>query len=104
MLEARTLLVLLCVAVGAAACGDREVKTADGGGAGSDVIAPAPDQGPPFVGGKDVDILLVMDNSGSMGEEQIQLVSAISQFNGFISRLRDPRFGDDGTGKPCSAR
>ncbi|MCA9664490.1 MAG: VWA domain-containing protein [Myxococcales bacterium] len=48
---------------------------------------------------KDVDLLFVIDNSGSMGEEQQNLVQ---NFPRLIEALRADSLGADGTGKPCN--
>jgi hypothetical protein len=47
-----------------------------------------------------VDLLVVVDNSGSMKEEQESLRQSLGKF---IDALRAPQFGSDGTGNPCSA-
>ena len=49
--------------------------------------------------GQSVDILFVVDNSGSMKDEQANLVK---NFPRLIEALRSPRLGPDGSGKPCS--
>ncbi|MCA9671425.1 MAG: hypothetical protein KC503_37770 [Myxococcales bacterium] len=57
---------------------------------------------PPFytLSGNDVDILLVVDNSGSMGEAQHSFVTNLPSL---INALRHPDFGPDGSGKACDA-
>ncbi len=51
--------------------------------------------------GQSVDILFVIDSSGSMKEEQINLVN---NFPRLIEALRSPRLGPDGSGKPCTMK
>lgn len=46
-----------------------------------------------------VDILVVVDNSASMNQEQENLRNNIGNF---IEGLRSVKFGSDGSGKPCS--
>ncbi|MCA9665120.1 MAG: VWA domain-containing protein [Myxococcales bacterium] len=55
-----------------------------------------------FVQGKQIklDLLFVMDNSGSMGEEQQNLIKNVARL---LDSLRTPLLGSDGTGKPCDA-
>jgi len=54
----------------------------------------------PQVPEKDVDLLFVIDNSNSMGEEQEKLYK---QFAKLIDGLRNPKLGQDRTdGPPCS--
>jgi hypothetical protein len=48
---------------------------------------------------KEVDILFVIDDSGSMEQEQATL---IANFPRLIESLRSPKLGPDGSGKPCS--
>lgn len=56
----------------------------------------------PTVGAKPakLDLLFVVDNSGSMVEEQQRLAAAIPAF---LHALRDPAYGPDGSGRPCEA-
>lgn len=49
---------------------------------------------------KDIDILFVIDNSGSMKQEQDNLAD---NFPRLIEALRNPKLGPDGSGRPCSA-
>ena len=49
---------------------------------------------------KDIDILFVIDNSGSMKEEQDNLAK---NFPRLVDALRNPKLGPDGSGKPCGA-
>ncbi len=49
--------------------------------------------------GQAVDILFVIDSSGSMKDEQANLVK---NFPRLIEALRSPRLGPDGSGKPCT--
>ena len=48
---------------------------------------------------KELDLLFVIDNSGSMQEEQENL---IKNFPRLIEALRAKSLGSDGTGKPCN--
>jgi len=48
---------------------------------------------------KDFDILFVIDNSNSMGQEQVNLSQ---NFPKFIDALRNFKLGPDGSGKPCT--
>ena len=49
----------------------------------------------------EVDILFVIDNSNSMGQEQANLAR---NFSKFIDALRTSKLGSDGSGKPCTAQ
>ena len=51
--------------------------------------------------GQAVDILFVIDDSGSMMEEQQNLVQ---NFPRLIEALRSPRLGPDNSGKPCTEK
>lgn len=48
---------------------------------------------------KEVDILFVIDDSGSMEQEQTNL---LRNFPKLIEALRSPKLGADGSGKPCT--
>ncbi len=66
----------------------------------TDSLSPPLDLPPPPPKGLPVDILFVIDNSGSMEQEQQQLAA---NFPRLIDALRRQTLGPDGSGKPCTA-
>jgi hypothetical protein len=66
----------------------------------TDTLNPTNDLPPPPPKGLPVDMLFVIDNSGSMEHEQTQLAA---NFPRLVDALRRFKLGPDGSGKPCTA-